>query len=104
MWGAGADRQHRFEANAPFLMAVAQDPVLRDRLMVAEPWDIGPGGYQLGAFPAGWLEWNDRFRDTQRSAWLQHHATRADLANRLARVTRETPMLMDAGAGDLDLF
>lgn len=81
---AGADRQHRFEANAPFLMAVAQDPVLRDRLMVAEPWDIGPGGYQLGAFPAGWLEWNDRFRDTQRSAWLQHHATRADLANRLA--------------------
>ena len=81
---AGADRQHRFEANAPFLMAVAQDPVLRDRLMVAEPWDIGPGGYQLGAFPPGWLEWNDRFRDTQRSAWLQHHATRADLANRLA--------------------
>ena len=81
---AGADRQHRFEANAPFLMAVAQDPVLRDRLMVAEPWDIGPGGYQLGAFPVGWLEWNDRFRDVQRSAWLQHHATRADLANRLA--------------------
>lgn len=81
---AGTDRQYRFEANAPFLMAVAQDPLLRDRLMVAEPWDIGPGGYQLGAFPAGWLEWNDRFRDTQRSAWLQHHATRADLANRLA--------------------
>jgi glycogen operon protein len=81
---AGADRQYRFESNAPFLMAVAQDPVLRDRLMVAEPWDIGPGGYQLGAFPAGWLEWNDRFRDTQRSAWLQHTASRADLANRQA--------------------
>ncbi|HCX80481.1 MAG: glycogen debranching enzyme GlgX [Curvibacter sp. RIFCSPHIGHO2_12_FULL_63_18] len=81
---AGAEQHNRFEIQAPFLLAVAQDPVLRDCTMVAEPWDIGPGGYQLGSFPPGWLEWNDRFRDTQRSAWLQHHATRADLAQRLA--------------------
>jgi glycogen operon protein len=38
--------------------------------MIAEPWDIGPGGYQLGAFPHGWLEWNDRFRDVMRGFWL----------------------------------
>jgi pullulanase/glycogen debranching enzyme len=38
--------------------------------MIAEPWDIGPGGYQLGGFPRGWLEWNDRFRDTLRAFWL----------------------------------
>lgn len=81
---AGVEQQNRFEPQAPFLLAVAQDPVLRHCTMVAEPWDIGPGGYQLGCFPPGWLEWNDRFRDTQRSAWLQHHATRADLAHRLA--------------------
>jgi glycogen debranching enzyme len=80
----GADRQHQFDAGAPFLMAIAQDPLLRDCLMVAEPWDIGNGGYQLGAFPPGWLEWNDRFRDTQRGAWLGGSVDRAEFANRLA--------------------
>ena len=75
---------YRFQPHAPWLLAVAQDPVLRNRLMVAEPWDIGPGGYQLGAFPHGWLEWNDRFRDTQRSAWLRHGASRGALAHHLA--------------------
>jgi glycogen debranching enzyme len=73
-----------FHPHAAFLMAVAQDPVLRERLMIAEPWDIGPGGYRLGAFPAGWLEWNDRFRDTQRSTWLQRRGSRGDLARCLA--------------------
>jgi glycogen debranching enzyme GlgX len=60
--------------------------------MIAEPWDVGMGGYQLGAFPRGWLEWNDRFRDTLRQFWLGGHhapdsphpaATRADFARRL---------------------
>jgi glycogen operon protein len=73
-----------FQPRAPFLMALAQDPLLSDRLMVAEPWDIGHGGYQLGAFPAGWLEWNDRYRDTQRSAWLRHTGTPGELAHTLA--------------------
>ena len=76
--------QYRFAGNAPFLMAVAQDPVLRDKLMVAEPWDIGPGGYQLGAFPGGWLEWNDKFRDTQRAFWLCGQEHPGALAQRLA--------------------
>ena len=52
--------------------------------MIAEPWDIGPGGYQLGGFPPGWLEWNDRYRDTQRSFWLQQGSSRGDMARRLA--------------------
>ena len=50
-----------FDPAAPLLAAMAQDPVLRGRAIIAEPWDIGPGGYRLGAFPAGWGEWNDRY-------------------------------------------
>ncbi|MDN8614813.1 glycogen debranching protein GlgX [Variovorax ginsengisoli] len=65
----GADGD--FDPRAPFLAAIAQDPVLARTLLIAEPWDIGPGGYRLGEFPAGWLEWNDRFRDVQRGFWLQ---------------------------------
>jgi glycogen operon protein len=60
-----------FDPRAPFLAAVAQDPVLSRTLLIAEPWDIGPGGYRLGEFPPGWLEWNDRYRDTQRGFWLR---------------------------------
>ena len=73
-----------FNPRAPLLMALAQDPLLCHRLMIAEPWDIGHGGYQLGAFPAGWLEWNDRYRDTQRGTWLRHGGTPGALAHTLA--------------------
>jgi glycogen operon protein len=77
----------RFASYSAFLMAVAQDPVLSNKLMVAEPWDIGPGGYQLGQFPPGWLEWNDRFRDTQRAFWLCRQENLGALALRLAGST-----------------
>lgn len=60
-----------FERNRAFFTAVAQDPVLSRVKMIAEPWDIGPGGYQVGGFAKGWLEWNDHFRDGVRSFWLQ---------------------------------
>jgi glycogen operon protein len=73
--------------NAAFLMAIAQDPVLATKLMVAEPWDIGPGGYQLGGFPPGWLEWNDKFRDTQRAFWLCGQEHLGALAQRFAGST-----------------
>ena len=76
--------QGAFQPNAPLLQAIAADPVLKPALMIAEPWDIGPGGYQLGGFPPGWLEWNDRYRDTQRSFWLQQGSSRGDMACRLA--------------------
>lgn len=52
-----------------FLAEIAADPVLSTRVMIAEPWDIGPDGYRLGRFPSHWLEWNDRFRDDARRFW-----------------------------------
>lgn len=58
-----------FAQDAPIFAEIAADPWLSERVMIAEPWDIGPGGYQLGHFPDNWLEWNDRFRDDVRSFW-----------------------------------
>ncbi len=75
--------ENGFERNAPFFMSIAQDPVLSRVKMIAEPWDIGPGGYQVGNFPRGWLEWNDHFRDATRSFWLKGSSTRGELALRL---------------------
>lgn len=72
-----------FDTSAPFFAEIAADPWLADRLMIAEPWDIGPGGYQLGHFPESWLEWNDRFRDEVRRYWHGDQAPGA-LATRLA--------------------
>ncbi|MDP8908292.1 MAG: glycogen debranching protein GlgX [Chloroflexota bacterium] len=63
-----------FDQRAAFLMVLSQDPVLSRVKLVAEPWDIGPGGYQLGSFPPRWAEWNDRYRDTVRTAWLAANA------------------------------
>jgi len=72
-----------FEPDAPIFAAMAADPLLASRVMIAEPWDIGPGGYQLGRFPAGWLEWNDVFRDDVRRFWRGDGGLGA-LATRLA--------------------
>jgi glycogen operon protein len=58
-----------FDPHAPIFAEIANDPLLKDRILIAEPWDVGPGGYQLGNFPAGWLEWNDRYRDDVRRFW-----------------------------------
>jgi glycogen operon protein len=62
-------RSPGFDPRAPIFAEIAADPWLADRVLIAEPWDIGPGGYQLGKFPANWLEWNDRFRDDVRRFW-----------------------------------
>ena len=58
-----------FDPAAPLLDEMASDPLLADRVMIAEPWDTGPGGYQLGNFPEKWLEWNDGYRDRVRRFW-----------------------------------
>ena len=71
-----------FDTYNGFMKAAMQDPVLGRVKLIAEPWDCGPGGYQLGRFPAGWAEWNDRFRDTVRDYW-RGEATPAALAPRL---------------------
>ena len=58
-----------FDNQSGFLKVCHQDPVLRTVKLIAEPWDCGPGGYQVGGFPPGWAEWNDRYRDTVRDYW-----------------------------------
>ena len=58
-----------FDNQSGFLKACCQDPVLDKVKLIAEPWDCGPGGYQVGGFPPGWAEWNDKFRDTARDFW-----------------------------------
>ena len=74
---------HGFDEGGGFLDSCRQDPVLSSVRLVAEPWDCGPGGYQVGGFPPGWAEWNDRFRDTTRAFWKGDEGIVPDLAKRL---------------------
>jgi isoamylase len=78
-----AREAHGYDGGAGFLDAVLQDPVLSRVKMIAEPWDIGLGGYQVGAFPPGWAEWNDRFRDTDRRFWRGDAHVIGELAGRM---------------------
>jgi len=71
-----------FDNQSGFLKACSQDPVLSTVKLIAEPWDCGPGGYQVGGFPPGWDEWNDKFRDTVRDFW-KGSAPAGSLAPRL---------------------
>jgi len=71
-----------FDTHNGFMKVVMQDPLLAKVKMIAEPWDCGPGGYQVGGFPPGWAEWNDKFRDTVRDYW-RAEAAPAALAPRL---------------------
>ena len=75
---------HGFDPGSGFFDAIRQDPVLQRVKMISEPWDIGPGGYQLGNHPPGFSEWNDRFRDGVRRFWRGDPGQRADFAARLA--------------------
>jgi glycogen operon protein len=74
---------HGFDRGSGFFDAVRQDPLLSRVKLIAEPWDVGPGGYQLGGFPTGWSEWNDRYRDTVRRFWRGDDGMSAELARRL---------------------
>jgi glycogen operon protein len=71
-----------FDNQSGFLKACSQDPVLGTVKLIAEPWDCGPGGYQVGGFPPGWAEWNDKYRDTVREFW-KGDATAAAIAKRM---------------------
>jgi glycogen debranching enzyme GlgX/4-alpha-glucanotransferase len=77
-------RESGFDAHAPLLAAIEQDPLLRGAKLIAEPWDVGPGGYQLGQFSAHYGEWNDHFRDDARRYWRGDADVRGALATRLA--------------------
>ncbi len=72
-----------FDALSNFFAVLRQDPVLSPRLLIAEPLDLGEGGYQLGAFPPGWAEWNDQYRDTMRAYWKGDGGLIGDFARRL---------------------
>jgi isoamylase len=75
---------HGFDQRSGFFDAIRQDPVLAKIKLISEPWDLGPGGYQLGQHPPGFAEWNDRFRDGVRRYWRGDGGQRADFAARLA--------------------
>ena len=77
-------RADGFHAHSALISAIEQDPDLRGLKLIAEPWDCGPGGYQLGAFPPAWGEWNDRYRTVMRGFWRGDGVSRGDLATRLA--------------------
>jgi isoamylase len=74
---------HGFDEGGGFLDACRQDPVLSRIKLIAEPWDCGPGGYQVGRFSPGWMEWNDRYRDTMRAFWKGDEGQIAEVATRL---------------------
>lgn len=75
--------QHGFDPGAGFFDAVRQDPVISRVKLIAEPWDLGEGGYRVGGFPPGWSEWNDKFRDTVRQYWRGDERKFAELASRI---------------------
>ena len=79
-----AREPYGFDEGGGFLDACRQDPVLSSVKLIAEPWDIGPGGYQVGQFPPGWAEWNDKFRDTVRAFWKGDEGKLAEFAARIS--------------------
>jgi isoamylase len=74
---------HEVDRLGAFLDIIQQDPVLSQTKLIAEPWDLGEGGYQVGKFPAGWAEWNDRYRDAVRAYWKGDGGLIGELAYRI---------------------
>jgi isoamylase len=79
-----AREDNGYNRRSGFFKAITQDPVLARTKLIAEPWDLGPGGYQVGDFPPGWSEWNGRYRDTVRRFWQGGTGLLSDLASRIA--------------------
>ncbi len=75
--------EHGFSTTHPLLGAISSDPRLDKLKLIAEPWDPGPGGYQLGQFPSRWAEWNDKYRDTVRQFWRGDHGMSGSVAQRV---------------------
>ena len=92
--------QGDFDPAAPLWMAISQDPLLSRCKFIAEPWDIGYGGYQVGRFPCGWGEWNDQFRDTMRRFWLGEGVNRAQFVHSFAASSHvfHTPLRLPAAS------
>ncbi len=75
---------HEVDRLSAFFDLVHQDPVVSQVKLIAEPWDVGPGGYQVGNFPPRWTEWNGKYRDTMRDFWRSEPATLGEFAARLS--------------------
>ena len=78
-----AREAHHVDPGSSFFDVIHQDPVLSQVKLIAEPWDLGEGGYRVGGFPKGWSEWNDRYRDTMRSYWKGGESVLGEFARRL---------------------
>src|SRR5579862_1078502 len=78
--GGGGD----YSRHSGFFDAIRQDPAMAQLKLIAEPWDVGPFGYQLGNFPPGWAEWNGQYRDAVRRFWKGENSMIAEIASRLA--------------------
>lgn len=79
----GRDENTEYGQNAGLLAAIQQDPSLKHLKLIAEPWDLGESGYQLGSFQPGWAEWNDKFRNTVRRLWKGDSGVAGEFAYRL---------------------
>ena len=79
-----AREQNDFDRGGAFFDTIGQDPVLAGVRLIAEPWDLGEGGYQVGGFPSGWMEWNGKFRDVVRKYWKGDMGLHSEIATRLA--------------------
>jgi isoamylase len=79
-----AREPYGFDEGGGFLDSCRQDPVLSSVKLIAEPWDVGPGGYQVARFPPGWAEWNDKYRDAARAFWKGDEGAMAEFARRVS--------------------
>jgi glycogen operon protein len=82
--GRNTDRPDVVNLRTGLLVRISEDPVLSNVKLIAEPWDLGPNGYQLGEFPPGWTEWNDKYRDAVRDFWRSGSAGVRDIATRIS--------------------
>jgi isoamylase len=89
-----AREDHAVDRRSGFFDVMQQDPVLSQVKLIAEPWDLGEGGYQVGSFPPGWAEWNDKYRDTVRAFWKGDPGRVGELAR---RVTGSSDLYAAAG-------
>ena len=88
---------HDVEKPAAFFDIIQQDPIVSQVKLIAEPWDVGEGGYQVGNFPPLWAEWNGKYRDTVRDYWKGEDGQLAELGYRLTGIERSVSRTTAAG-------
>ena len=92
---------HEVNRLSSFFEIIHQDPVISQVKLIAEPWDVGDGGYQVGNFPPGWTEWNGKYRDCIRDFWRGENSTLPEFANRF---TGSSDLYQDDNADELRII